>query len=95
MTNEKRIEIEKRIVRKYLSACIEAGLTPVRMDTGDGSFEYNRENLFEADECAVWFSNGAMLYFVYGNAPGEVLCDYSVSLEDVVSPVNKYAEQYL
>lgn len=32
------------------------------------------------------------IHLVYGNGPGELISDYSVSLEDVLKPVNAFAE---
>ena len=32
------------------------------------------------------------VYLVYGNSGWDVICDYSTSLEDVLAPVNDFAE---
>lgn len=98
MTNEKRIEIERRIVRKYIKALTDAGYKPTSISTGDDFEPYEEDMLFEADEALITFKhpelpNGS-LYFVYGNQPGEVLNDYSVTLEKFVAPVNRYADQW-
>lgn len=94
MTNEKRIELEQRIVRRYINACIRANLAPKYMNTGDGWFRWDASCLFEADECAIELHGGGKLYFVFGNEPGEVLCDYSTSLDHIVAPINEWAEQW-
>lgn len=98
MTNEKRIQIEEGIVQRYLKAVRDAGWTTYKMDTGGGREPWREDGLFEADECFVLLRNDrgtlAMLYFVYGNEPGEVLNDYSTRLEDAIAPVNTYAEQW-
>jgi hypothetical protein len=97
MTNEKRIEIEQRIVRKYMKAMKDAGWIAQEQNLGDGLEAFNADDLFAADEATIVFAKDgkrAAIYFVYGNAPGEVVNDYHVVLEPVLAPVNQYAEQW-
>jgi hypothetical protein len=35
----------------------------------------------------------SFVYFVYGNDGWDVICDYGVSLEPVLAPINDYADQ--
>ena len=97
MTNEKRIEIEQRIVRKYVKALLDAGYSVAGMNIDGEHAEYPGD-LFAGDEAFVSVvkegEKPSFLYFVYGNEPGEVLNDYGVSLEAVIAPINQYAEQW-
>jgi hypothetical protein len=98
MTNEKRIEIEQDIVKRYIKAAEDAGYTAAKMNTGDEAEDYDASRLFESDECFIIFTHpekiNTTMYFVYGNEPGEVLNDYGVSLEPAIAEVNQYAEQW-
>ena len=107
MTNEKRIEIEKGIVRRYLEALKSSGHTfsIIDLESPDRSVRrtpnVNRivEMIYEVDDERVEVHHTAsrknhFLYFVLGNAPGEVLCDYSCALEQILAPVAEFAERH-
>jgi hypothetical protein len=91
MNNERRIALEERYARRYLRAMKKAGYAPQAMNNGGGWEPYKEADLFAADDCAVSFraADGAkgQLYFVYGNEPEEVLCDYSINLEPILAPI--------
>jgi len=96
MTNEKRIAAEKAIVRRYLTALKEAGYT-FRWSYDGDTFERSAlvetviEAIYAVDElnvvCMHETNKYSFVFFVLGNAPDEVLCDYGVSLEPYVGPV--------
>jgi hypothetical protein len=104
--HERQRKIEKRIVRKYLKALVDAGYA-LEVDDGGDFDEIHPattnvtealENVWAVDDAHVFTvkqgKSRGWLYFVMGNAPYEVLNDYTVNLEEVLAPVNEYAEQF-
>lgn len=105
MTNEKRLEIEHRIVRKYIKAVLDAGYSVRAIESGGEELHPWSEKmppndaLFACDDLVIHCRKAeggsiSFIYFVFGNEPGEVVNDYSVSLEEVIAPINQYAEQW-
>jgi hypothetical protein len=97
MKNEKRIELEQDIVRRYLAAVAAAGWHVVEM-TIDGERSSYPDELFAGDDATVIVERAdgkrSVLKFIYGNRPGEVLNDYGLSLETAIAEVEAYAEQW-
>lgn len=102
MNNDRRLEIERRVIRKYLMTLIKAGYI---LNVCDGEEQHAPtgkvtellEQITAVDEARVIVraaGTSSFLFFVMGNAPGEVLNDYGVSLEEVIAPINEWAEQY-
>lgn len=101
MNNEQRIIKEQEIVAKYIRAMKNTGFVPILMNTGDEWKDYTAADIFEADECVVEFkqpddNRNLALHFVFGNEPGEVLCDYSSNpkLKAAIKEVDAYAEKW-
>lgn len=103
MRHEIQKKLERRAVRKYVQAVLAAGF---KIEVFDGEEFFPKtdkiteilENMFAVDECELVLHNSvhasytgkAWMRFIFGNAPWEVLNDYSVSLEPIVGPVNEY-----
>lgn len=99
-----RMTTEGKVVRKAIEAIIAAGFT---CDLNDGeettvkrSTSVNEviQAAFTTDEDYLIARDATgkkvgTVYLVYGNDGHDVICDYSVSLEDVIAPVNEYADQ--
>jgi len=101
-----RIAIERRIVKRTVDAFLAAGFA-LQTDQGSSGEELVPETpttdrkvildqLCETDDERLFVSKGGKrsgwIYFVYGNSGGfEVICDYTVNVEDVLAPVNDYA----
>lgn len=103
MNIEQRIAIEKRIVKKVVEDALAAGYD-VSVHNGGDDYEYTGtdkkrilEELFACDE--EWLclhKNGkyvGQVYFIYGNDGYDVICDYSVSLNDVLKGANELANK--
>jgi hypothetical protein len=97
MTNEKRIELERDIVQRYLAAVAAAGWHVIEM-TIDGERSSYPDELFAGDDATVVLERAdgkrSALQFIYGNQPGDVLADYGLSLEPAIAETNAYAEQW-
>lgn len=92
MTVEKRIEVEKKIVRKTIRLMKDAGWNVVGHNaTNDESFEAcsgekeTIEAVFSVDEAKVYFKKGDLrrqvVFFVMGNDGWDVVCDYTAPME--------------
>jgi hypothetical protein len=105
VTNEKRLEIERRIIRRYLKALVDTGYE-IAVDYEQEDLTWHRdvqlglEEVTAVDIATVYCrepgakTTKGWLYFVQGNEPGEVLNDYTTNLEEVLAPVNAYAEEW-
>lgn len=112
MNNAKRIEVERRIVRRYVRHFLEAGYQILgRESGGEKLFDLckvmpKNEDLFACDDLVLKFGKPGVagsaghLYFVFGNSPEEVLCDYGAkdgealeALSAFLRPIDQYAEQ--
>lgn len=95
--------IELGVVRKLVSHAISEGHTitvydgeecPVKRSV---DVELIIEHAFSVEECQLRVFSGpdmyGVVYLVYGNDGWDVICNYHVSLEDLLGPVNDYAEQ--
>lgn len=102
MTNDKRIAVETNIIYHYANALANAGFD---LQVDDGGEDHDCKSASEAvkvitsvDEASIIVrdANGRTgeLFFVLGNEPGEVLCDYSEWLEPYIAVVNEYAASY-
>jgi hypothetical protein len=98
----KRIATEKRIVGKTIRALKKAGFL-FRVDDGgdDMSPMLTRVNevldLCFGTDCVTVFvyvglREAGWVNFVYGNGGWDVLSDYTTNLEDVLKPVNDFAD---
>lgn len=98
--------IEILVVRKLLDVVIEAGYD-VTVDDGE-EFPVERSTdrraildaVFAVDECCVTVRcddgraiRAGRIFLVLGNSGWDSISDHSAILEDLLAPVNEYAEQ--
>lgn len=102
MSAKLRIELEKKIVHKLLKAVIEAGYT-VAVDDGEETSEHTADIpavmaiVFNLDDCYLRLKNGALsgwICLVFGNDGHDCINDYTTNLEELLKPVNAYADKY-
>ena len=103
---KRRIEVERKIVKRTVSALLEAGFVLSVFDGEEESaktgtdYKMLHDALMETDEdyLFVWQDGEKQRFgwvkFVYGNDGPDVINDYTTNLEDVLAPVNKYAERF-
>jgi len=89
--------IEARIVRKVVRALKAAGNPVVKVDDGEEHIAVTTERdvldqAFNLDELHLYTANGGWVFLVMGNE-WDVICDYSISLEDALQPVNDYIDK--
>lgn len=101
-----RITIEGRVVRRTIQALLQAGYTIDLNDGGETTVFCSRsldelmQAAFSTDEDYLIARDKetgkkvGMVFLVYGNDGHDVVSDYSLSLEDVMKPVNDYADGY-
>jgi hypothetical protein len=99
-----RLRMERRIVRKIAQAMLAAGYS-VTVNDGEelalvrsrklseimeACFSVDEEHLiaYRADGSRVGF-----VFLVYGNSGFDVVNDYSMALEDLMKPINDYADE--
>lgn len=99
-----RLRMERRIVRKIAQAMLAAGFS-VSVNDGeeipvdrsrklseimDGCFSVDEEWLiaYREDRSRVGF-----VFLVYGNSGFDVVNDYSMELEELMAPINDYADE--
>jgi hypothetical protein len=96
-----RIEIEGRIFGRACSALIASGWLLDLNDgeetviTGSDSITALRAAAFSTDEDYLIAHKGderGWVRFIYGNDGHDVISDYTTNLEDVLKPVNDYAD---
>lgn len=96
-----RIKLEQRIVKMTVDALLAAGYTLSVFD-GENDTPYTTDRkilvdaLMETDEDYLYTraETGleSFVRFVYGNDGYDVICDYGISLDEVLAGVNAYAE---
>ena len=84
-------------IRQAIRALRNAGYTLDRVYNGGDDDEPVTteteaiEELMATDDATLWIRNSAGrgfgVYFVLGNSPDEVICDYHVSLSHVLDPL--------
>ena len=99
-----RIAVEQRIVKRIVDALLAAGYS---LQVNDGDYPRPSEptrnrteilkELMEVDDefLAAFHREGereGWVRFVYGNDGYDVINDYTTNLENVLAPVNAYAE---
>jgi hypothetical protein len=90
--------IEARILRKVYRALNSAGTPITRVWDGEewapitGCTEFL--NLaFDLDELRAYTAEGSWVFLTMGEE-WDVICDYTVDLEDALTPVSDYIERY-
>lgn len=101
-----RCAIELHLVRLTIAVLRAAGYSmtfdnggeriQAPQDAGEAAIDRAVEHLFSVDEariCARKFgAQTSFVFFVFGNDGHDVICDYGVSLDDVLKPVNDEAD---
>ncbi|CAA2140489.1 hypothetical protein [Hyphomicrobium sp. ghe19] len=106
VTLRTRVDLERRICRKTIRALKAAGYE-LRVHSGDDwetPKKATEDNLMRAmfnldDAWLMVFMPGeeereGWVRFVFGNSGWDVMSDYTTNLEDVLKPVNDYADRY-
>lgn len=85
-------------ITQIVRALDKAGWIPTRVDYGDGEYVIAHgvpetvDEVVAVDDAFVIVQRGTRdgwVRFVLGNDPDEVVCDYTVNLEDVIGPITK------
>jgi hypothetical protein len=98
-----RLRLERKIVRKIAQAMLAAGYS-VSVDNGEERFEPSRklseilDRCFSVDEehLIAYRADGSrvgFVFLVYGNSGFDVVNDYSMALEELMDPINEYADK--
>lgn len=95
-------QIEAEMVRKLIAACAEAG-TPIKsFYDGEERGKFTSDDpleildvVFNLDEVYLYTTDDRMVFIVFGNDPDELFCDYSVSLEDLITPICDWATEQM
>jgi hypothetical protein len=104
MDIQTRISIERRIVRRVVRAALKAGYTVSIFDSEEWavkrstSYRAVMDNMMQTDEEVMRLrdkegNNMGFIFFVYGNDGYDVICDYALSLEEFLKPINDYADK--
>lgn len=103
MSVKMRQEVERKIATAFVTSAIKDGYT-INVDYGDGpskiltSVKAVLAAMFQGDDDALTlFKHGksvSWIHFVYGNDGWDVISDYSVNLEPIMSEANKISEHY-
>ena len=95
----RRIAVERKIVTALIDHALAEGYE-LSVDDGDNRHPWttNRAevigNIMEADEDRLYLrkdGHTAWVFLVYGNEGWTVICDYNVSLEALLAPINALA----
>lgn len=106
MSVKMRQEVERKIAKALVKEAFAAGYI-VSVDNGGDEESGKMSNLksvlsamFQTDEERLYMwnpTNGQRIgwvYFVYGNDGWDVISDYTVNLEPIMSGANKIADHY-
>lgn len=101
MNHEFRINLERRIIRKYLKTLVNAGYKLKVFDGGEYfpwtiKADEALEQVRAVDDATVYAQARGKEYalrFIQGNDPWEVLNDYSVALEGLLDPITDFYEE--
>lgn len=102
MDNEKRLELELRVLRKMCRSLCAAGYSLSVWDGEEWAIKRSTQpdivlaELRATDEEQVRVREGdkviGTIYLVYGNSPWEVVSDYSTSLESALAETTAYTD---
>ena len=94
-----RIVIERQIVTALIDRALAEGYE-LSVDDGDNQHPWTTDRaevidvIMEADEDRLYLRKDgrtAWVFLIYGNDGWDVVCDYNVSLDDLLEPINKLA----
>ena len=103
MSVKLRQELERRIARTIIQDAIEQGYTLDVNDSEETTLKGSTDvkailkAMFTTDEDYLILHRGkeqGWIRFVYGNDGWDVVNDYTVNLEDVMTSANKLADKY-
>lgn len=90
---------DKAAIRQIIREAKKNGLSVRKVANGDEDIAVSTENeaieeVMSVDEAVLYFknaegANNGYIYFVLGNDPEEVACDYTVSLEPWLGPLTE------
>jgi hypothetical protein len=100
-------QMENAIINKTLDVLLAAGYslevndgeettTPITTDKAmllEAMYTTDEDYLYCSKSINGDFVRSGYVWFVYGNDGHEVIADYTVSLEDVLAPVNAYSAE--
>jgi hypothetical protein len=95
----RRIVVERQIVTALIDRALAEGYE-LSVDDGDNQHPWTTDRaavidaIMEADEDRMYFrkdGHTAWVFLVYGNDGWDVICDYNVSLEALLEPINALA----
>lgn len=92
-----RRPIEAAIVKRLVKAFAEAGKPIVKVGDGEtlyrveGLDEINRE-VFNLDEAWLITEDESWVFLTMGEQQ-DLICDYSINLEDIIAPVQSWIER--
>lgn len=108
--NETRLAAERAICQHMIAELSRSGWSLVGINNGGGyvrpslDMEERYAEIMAADDCHLKFKNGNgvlhTVYLVFGNAPDEVICDFSYgtspgdNFELTLEEVQEWAERY-
>jgi hypothetical protein len=96
----RRIAVERKIVTALIDRALAEGYE-LSVDDGDNQHPWTTDraevidNIMEADEDQLYLrkdGHTAWVILVYGNSGWDVICDYNVSLEALLAPINALAK---
>jgi hypothetical protein len=98
MSVEKRISVEKKIVRKAIRALKSAGTPVVNVFDGEELVPVSTEAeildaVFSVDESRMITADGDWVYVVLGN-DYDCLSDYTLDLEEALNPVYDWIDKH-
>ncbi|AVJ51044.1 hypothetical protein PBI_PAJAZA_53 [Microbacterium phage Pajaza] len=87
-------KIEATLVRKVIRALKAAGNPVVKVDDGEELIKTSTEKeileaAFSVDEARLCTKNGSWVFLTLGEG-WDVICDYTVDLEEALSPIYEY-----
>lgn len=103
MSVKMRQEVERKIATAFVTSAIQEGYT-ITVDYGDGPSKHLPTikavlaAMFQGDDdVLVLYKHGkseAWIQFVYGNDGWDVISDYSVNLEPIMTAAKKISAHY-
>lgn len=93
----KAMPIEARILNKIIREFKGSGNPIVKIYDGEETYYVSKTEeifdiVFNLDECHLYTKSGDWIFFVLGNKE-DCICDYTISIEQDLAPVNEYIEK--
>jgi hypothetical protein len=106
MKLETRINVERRIVRRVVRALLAADYE-ITVDNGDDDYEIPWSRDFKVVNAALFATDeehllvrktvgadlkNSFVFLVYGNDGWDVICDYGLSLDPIIEPIQDWID---